>query len=181
MLVAAWVALGMEAGLRDAMQAGNSPVAPSFVLILGVFVATWARRGAALWACVLLGAASDLLTNVPAPGGETVTVLGPGALGLLAAGYTTHTLRAWMFRRNAVAVAFMCVVGGCVSAAVSVSLLKLRGAYDTIELSSATRELGWRAGSALYSAAVALLLVPVLTFIKPVFGFPAVGRGGRER
>ncbi len=180
-VVAAWIALGADLGLRDALQAGTAPILPSFVLILVIFVATWARRGAALWFALAIGAAADLVTNVATTSGDTITVLGPRALGMLTAGYTAYMLRAWMFRRNAVAVAVMSCVGGCVAGVVIVTLLKTRSAYDSLELGRATSELGVQILSAFYSGAAALLVAPVLGFLKPAFGFPSQGRVGRSR
>lgn len=178
-VIAGWIALGMEVGLRDALQLGDKGIAPSFVLIYIAFIAAWARRPHALWTALILGIITDLLTNVPVTTGETITIVGVSGLSYTLAAYTAYILRAWMFRRNALAVAFMSAASALVAAALAVTLLKIRSAYDPIQVGGATAELGQRAASALYTGVAALVVVWVLNLLRPLFKFPQNARGRR--
>jgi len=171
--VFAWLALGLETGLKDALQLGSSGVAPSFVMTLLAFVAASSTRSAALWAAASVGAALDLLNAQPVPGGvDEVVVFGPYTLGCMLAAYATVTTRPLVFRRSTIALAFLTFVFAAMAAVVVTALLAVRSWYDpTIEI-AAGRELLLRLGAALYSAGLALLLGPALGFLAPLFGFP---------
>ena len=58
--ILSWIALGMERGLKDAFQLGDSAIAPSFIVVLVVYIAAWARRPQALVLGLLIGLAADL-------------------------------------------------------------------------------------------------------------------------
>ena len=115
-LLLAWVFLGLEVGLRSAMPFGEAGVAPSFALILCVYVSMGATHGHAHWAALLLGACVDLASRRVLRGGGDVTVLGPNALGFLLACQLTLVMRGVVFRKNPLALAFLACVGGLVCA-----------------------------------------------------------------
>lgn len=178
--VAAWVALGMDVGLRDAFQLGDRDIAPRFAIILLAFVAAWARRRHVLWFSLILGLLVDLLTNIPLTTGDTATAVGPNAIGYLVGGYTAFILRAWMYRKHALAIAFLSAAAALVSAVITLAMLKARAAYDPVMMGSATSELGVRAATALYTGVVAVPVAMGLNWVRPVFRFPVPGRmGGR--
>jgi hypothetical protein len=167
----AWLFLGLEAGFRQALQIGHLDIAPSFVMILLVFVSLWARPIHALWAGILLGAGLDLLNLVTTTGGEDTAILGPWALAGLVAAYTVLNFRVMMFRRNPLTIAFLCAVAGGISGVVVMAILALRAFYDPIVIHSASRELGERLGSAVYTGVISIVVGPMLQFVGPWLGF----------
>ncbi len=169
-VIAAWIALGCEWGLRDALALGSTPIAPSFVLVLAVFVAMWAPSVSALTACLALGVAMDLLFQIPADEGAR-TIVGPHALALLLTGYTIVTSRTLVFRRNLRTAIFLTLLGGLIAAIVVTVLLALRSAYGDIQPGRAGTRLLHGFGSAAASAALALVLIPVLSLAAGAFGF----------
>lgn len=169
--ILAWIALGMEVGLRDAFQIGHTPLAPSFVMILIVFVALWARPLTLLAAACILGALLDLVNQVNTTHGESVVVLGPWALGSMLAAYTVLNFRAMMFRRNPITAAILCVLAGAIAAAVVVVLLRIRAQYDDIQVASAAAELLPRLGAALYTGLVAVPFIWLLNRLGGPLGF----------
>lgn len=169
--VVAWLMLGLESGFRQALQIGQLNVAPSFVLILLVFVSLWARPLHALWAAVFLGASLDMLNIVPTASGETVAILGPWALGCLLACYTVLNFRVMMFRRNPLTIAFLCAVGGGIASVVVLAVLAVRAIYDDIIIVSASSALWQLLASAAYTGMLALAVGPVLQYIGPWMGF----------
>ncbi|MDX2116121.1 MAG: hypothetical protein SFZ24_10965 [Planctomycetota bacterium] len=167
----AWLMAGMELGLRDALQIGNLALAPSFVMILLVFVALWARPQTALGVGLSLGALLDLLYVLPTQTGETAVLMGPWALGCTLAAYTVLNFRALMFRKNPLTMAFLCAVATAIANVIVLAILALRAFYDPILLPSATSELWQRLGTAVYTGVVALAVGPALQTLAPWLGF----------
>lgn len=180
-LVLAWIALGLENGLRDALQLGQSGVAPSFVMTLLAFIAASGSRLAALWGAVALGLALDLTHARPAPGGvDDVVIVGPWTLGCFVACYAAVTMRALVARRSAPAIAFLAVLVAAMAGVVATALFVVRSWYDPSVGASPVNELLVRLGSALYTGALALVLAPALLFLSGLCGFPHSSQG-RER
>lgn len=169
-IIIAWVALGCEWGLRDALALGSTPIAPSFVLVLAVFVSMWAPAAQALTACLALGLALDLLAQVPAGEGMR-TVVGPHALGLLLTGYTIITSRTLVFRRNLQTAVILTLLGGLIAAIVATLLLALRSAYGDIQPGRAGTRLLHGFASAGASALLAIVLIPLLSLASGALGF----------
>ncbi|MBL8746893.1 MAG: hypothetical protein JNK58_11120 [Phycisphaerae bacterium] len=180
--VVAWIFLGFESGFREALQVGQTNIAPSFVLILLVFVSLWAKPLHALWAAFFLGCSLDMLNQVPTRGGETVSLLGPWALGCMLAAYTVLNFRVMMFRRNPLTIAFLCAVGGGIASVVALAFVSLRGYYDDVVTLPASSNLFQHGASAIYTGILALLIGPALHWIGPWMGFrrPASLAGGRR-
>lgn len=180
--IVAWIFLGFESGFRETLQVGQTNIAPSFVLVLLVFVSLWARPLHAMWAAFLLGASLDMLNQVPTRGGETISILGPWALGCMLASYTVLNFRVMMFRRNPLTIAFLCAIGGGIAGVVALAFVALRGYYDDLVTVPASSSLFQHAASSVYTGALALLLGPVLNWIGPWMGFrrPASLAGGRR-
>lgn len=178
--IVAWICLGLEVGFRAALQLGDQAIAPSFVLVLIVFLGLWARPVQLLGVSMVLGALLDLLNLVPA-GTESIVVLGPWALGCTAAAYTVLNFRAMVFRRNPLAVAFLSTAGAMVANIVALSLLAFRAVYDDLALAGAGTELWLRLASSLYTGVLSLLLSPVLGALSGLMGLkrPVVGLGRR--
>lgn len=169
-VIAAWIALGCEYGMRDAFALGSTPIAPSFVLVLAVFIAMWAPSVHALFACAALGLALDLMLQLPA-GEEMRTVVGPHALGLLVAAYTVITSRSLVFRKNIQSAVFLTLLAGAILTITVTVLLGLRGLYGDIQPGRPGSRLAAGLGSALASAVLAIVAIPLLTLLSGAFGF----------
>lgn len=170
-VIAAWLVLGLEWGLRGAFALGSTPIAPSFVLVLAVFIAMWAPSMHALFGCVVLGLGLDLVFQVGAGEGMRV-VVGPHALGLLMMGYAVVTSRALVFRRNIQSGVFLTLLGGVLLAVVVTALISVRGAmYGDLDAGRPTTRLVSGLGSAVASAVLALVLIPLLSLMSGAFGF----------
>lgn len=118
-LIAAWLALGVRMGLAGCGGGtGPTAIAPSFVLVLAVFVAMWAPSVHALFGCVVLGLGLDLLMQLNAGEGMRV-VVGPNALGFLLMGYAVVISRSLVFRRNIQSGVFLTLLGGLLVAIVA--------------------------------------------------------------
>ncbi len=174
----AWIFIGLEGGLRDALQVGQLNIAPSFVLVLATMVALWASPSAAMGAAVVLGLALDMLYQVPhAHGTGDVVVLGPHALGFMLGAFLVLNLRAIAFRKNTLTLAVLCVLSGVCGALVVTAALSLRALYDPIEIGRPIAELGQRFASACATFVLALPVGFVLTRARRVFGFASDRRG----
>jgi rod shape-determining protein MreD len=172
-LLLAWVFLGLEIGLRAAMPFGEQAIAPSFALILAVYVSMGAPRAHALWASVLLGACVDLASRrvLLGPAGTSdLTVLGPNVLGFALSAQFTLTMRGVVFRKNPISLAFLAVLGGAVCAVLVVALLSIRSLYDPTEFRPGAA-LWQGLLSAVYTGLIALPLGAVLLMLNPVLGF----------
>lgn len=168
--IVAWICFGCQLGLRDALQLGSSTIAPSFVIPLLVFVALWARQGAALVAALVIGVMLDLINTWPTERGHDIVVMGPWAFGCMLAAYTTLNLRTMMFRKSIITIAILSVLGAAIAQIFGLALLTVRSSYDDIVLPSAAAELWPRLASAIYTGATALLIAPILQFIAPWLG-----------
>lgn len=169
-LIAAWLALACEWGLRGAAALGPTAIAPSFVLVLAVFVAMWAPSVHALFGCVALGLGLDLMMQLNAGEGMRV-VVGPHALGFLLMGYAVVISRSLVFRRNIQSGVFLTLLGGLLVAIVATALLGARGLYGDIEVGRLGGRLVTGFGSAVASAVLAVVMIPGLTLLSGAFGF----------
>lgn len=174
----AWVTLGLEAGFRPALQLGSLAVAPSFVMVLVVFIALWARTSTALGAAMLMGFCLDLLFVQATGGGETVPVVGPWALGCMLASYTVVNFRNMVFRTSPLTLAFLCTLGAAIANILVLAILTIRAKYDMIVVPSPAGELWQRLGAALYTGLLGLVLAPALNWIGPWLGFKKQSSGG---
>lgn len=165
-----WVLLGCEMGLRDALQLGDSSIAPSFVMTLVVYVSLWARTGPALVGAMSVGMALDILTVWPTASGEGVVMVGPWTFGYMLAAYTGINFRTMMFRRSAITVAMLSVLASAVASVVGLALVMVRASYDDILIGTAASELWARLASAVYTGALALVIAPALQFVGPWLG-----------
>lgn len=169
-LLLAWLFMGLEIGLRSSMPFGEAAVAPSFALILSIYVAMGAPSVQALWAAVLLGSCVDLASRRVLSEGGDLTILGPNALGFALSAQLTLVMRGVVFRKNPIALALMAMSGGLVCAVLVTALLTLRGLYDPL-LHRAGTELWHGVLSSVYTGLIALPLGAVLLALNPVLGF----------
>lgn len=179
-IAALWLALGLDVGLRDALQLGTS-AAPSLTLILVSFVALWGPRMHAIYGAIVAGVCLDLMGARATPGAtEAVTTVGPTALGAALGTYAVLTARAMVERTNILALPAMTVVLAALTHLVVVFCYSVRSGYDPAVSFEALPELGARGLSALYSGALAIPVGIVLTPMARLFGFhPHHGRRPR--
>ncbi len=175
----AWVALGLELGLRPAMAIGDTPVAPSFVLPLVVFVALHASAKHARWAALLMGLLLDLTWAIPVRDAPPVVLAGPYALGMLLAAQLVLTLRGVVISKNPLTLVVVTLFAGIVLQIVVVALVTLRAIplpwLGDVTAWRPAAELIRRLGAAAYTAGVALPLSFVLYALQPAFSFHTTG------
>ncbi|MDP7028751.1 MAG: hypothetical protein QF733_00850 [Phycisphaerales bacterium] len=105
LLVLAIIAVGLDSGLMGVFTLrGLGHATPSASACLITFVALQARPRAALWAAWVIGCMLDLS---PSSGGGvgTVAIVGPNALGAVAATQVVLLLRPVVFRRRVITMA----------------------------------------------------------------------------
>ncbi|MGH7133808.1 MAG: hypothetical protein ACREJO_17910 [Phycisphaerales bacterium] len=169
--IAGYLCLVLDMSLSHALELGDTGVAPGFVLPLVVWLALSASHRSALWAALALGAAVDLASPVRKPL-EAGYVLGPNALGFLAAAYLVITIRGTVMRRNPLALVTFTLIGGLLAALVAVALLFIRSKLDGgMSGFYPTSELLKRAGAAAYSMISAAALAVPFRLITPLMGF----------
>ncbi len=178
--VLSYLLLGAELALRDVLTIGSG-VRPLLILPLVVFVAMHAAPTVALWTGLILGCVIDLLARVPLAGGtDTAIILGPHALGYLAAAYVTLLLRGFLIRRNPLSLVFMTILGGLLSVAVVVGVVTMKNLISRTMVWSPGEQILSRGGSVLFSCVSSFLLAFVLRRLVGVLGLPdATGRRPR--
>jgi len=171
-----WLFIGLDLGFSSALQVGQTTMAPSFIVILLVFISMWATTGQSLTAAAILGLAADLVYMVPFSGDDDVVIFGPHALGFMLAAYTVRTMRALMYRRGALATGFLALVAALIAEIVVTSVLSVRSFYDGVLVGSATTRLFEGVGSAVLTGLVGVPVGWLLSPFRGVMGFPATGK-----
>jgi rod shape-determining protein MreD len=163
--ILAYIALGLQAGLSRAIEYKSA--SPDFVLLTVVFLAINAPRDTALLACFILGALHDFT--------------GQGTLGLLAFSYGLAAvfivaIQQAVNRRHPLTGFILTLFAG-ITVAVIISVHGLMRPPEPAPhqpvVYSPMSPLFY---SAIYSAILALILLPVLQKIRAVFHFQT-GRG----
>jgi hypothetical protein len=180
--VLGWLCLGLEVGLKGRLsfEIGTRLAAPSFVVPLAVFIAVCATPTQTLWTCLGLGLMLDLLSRVDVGRGtETITVIGPHALGLLVAGQFVLLTRGLMIRRNPLTIVALSIPAALLMHIVIVAFFTIRQVYAPIATWSTTAELATRFVSSLLTGGSALAVSIVLMPMAPALGLQPVH--GRRR
>lgn len=173
MAALAWLFLGLEQGLRDGLALGTIGIAPSFVFVLVAFVCMTAVRPAALWCCVGIGLAMDLLFRLPLRDGlGTATILGPHVMAYALACQLILALRGMMMRRNPLTLGFLSLVGSLVAYLVLDAFFAVRHAAGAPIAWETRRQLVSAAGSALYTGVIAVPLALLLFPLTAALGLP---------
>jgi len=154
-------------------------VAPSFTLILLVFIGLCAPSRVLGIAAVVLGILVDLQ-----PGPMAVPIIGPAALGYLAGAYVLVQLRSLVFRESVIAFASLVFVVGIAVQLVTVAMYTLRG----LPWPLAQPLVGWSASGELvhrflmlvYTTLLALPIGYVLLRSAAWWGFPGKSRHERR-
>lgn len=170
-LVLAYLLLGIDLAVKEAVRIGETSIAPSLVLPFVVFVSLFAPERWVLWFALCVGAAVDL-TSARAGGPGAVVVPGPGALGFLLGAYLVVLVRPWMIRRNPRSLVAMSLVCALVAQLVLMFVMSLRALYTEPAGWDVVSESWQRLVSAFYTCGVSLLMAAVLYPSFDVFGFP---------
>ncbi len=177
-----WLIFAILAYLGFALQLVLAPVwpmqghEPMVLLVLLVFIGLQAPAIAVAWSAVVLGVLADILQQ-----DMQVGLIGPWAIGFLAAGYALVQLRNLLFRDSMFTIGIMTLVAGIFALLVSTTLLAFRGVpllgNDPVE--------GFKASDALYLGFFTLLNTAVFAIpmgyallrTRTIWGFG--GRGSR--
>lgn len=177
--IVAYLLLGLERGLRDALAIG--PIQPSFLLALGAFIALSAPPMHAVWAGLILGLTLDLTGGWPMLAGAPQPIIGPYALGGVFMAQTILTLRGKLVRHHLATLAVLTLMGVLAAQAVVVGMLSIQSfTSDTLAFEPA-REALVRLGSAGYTALLAVPLGFLLIAAAPLFGFTGHGPRAWQR
>lgn len=172
---AAYVALTLHVGLGPLLRIAG--VSPDGLLILMVFIATWAGTMETLWAALALGLLADL-TGQAFPvtqGSGDFVLIGPCTLGSLVGAFTVLQLRGLMFRDSPLAWATLVFLAGTLSGLIAVTILIVRTAPWLMDMPIP----GWHAsdqlvrsfGQSVYSALLAIPVGWLLRKTLPFWGF----------
>jgi hypothetical protein len=177
--VLAYVLLGVQLALSPSLELG-AQVIPMIVFTLVVHVALHAPARGALWMALLTGLGVDLTSPaiVSQPGGSVTTtlILGPTALGYLAASYFVITLRPMVARNSLLAAGVITTVAGAIAHIAMVVLLSVRSTFDSAWGFDATRAMWAGFGSALYTGVAGAVLFILYRWLAPVLGTADTGR-----
>ena len=174
--VVLWIVLGIDVGLRSVLRIGDSPIAPSFVLPLIVFISLYAPGRAAMIASLITGLVIDLTSPVVVPGGSTILLPGPNALGMLLACQLVLGARGLVFLNSPITLIVLTPLAGAIWQIVVAAVFGARELYDPIGFNSGSMLVDGLVRSA-YSALAALVLWWPLRWIGPWFGFDAPHTG----
>lgn len=177
--VLAYVLLGVQLAVAPSLELGTQ-VIPMIVFTLVVYVSLHATPRGALWLALLTGLAVDLTSPaiVAQPGGSVTTtlMLGPTALGYLAASYFVITLRPMVARNSLLAAGVTTALAGAIAHIVIVVLLSVRATFDTTWGFEAARAMWSGFGSAVYTGVAGVALFIVYRGLAPVLGTADTGR-----
>lgn len=178
-----WLTFSILAYVGYALQVVLAPLwaindlyQPMLLLILLVFIALQAPGMTVAWSAIVLGLLVDILAiQQPVTG-----VLGPWALGFLAAGYALVQLRNLLFRDSMFTIAIMTFVAGIFALLVATTLHTLRQnvgllGNDPVVGFSAADQLVRGFLTLLYTAAVAVPAGYLLLKMRTLWGFSQRG------
>jgi len=150
-----WLLFAILAYLGYALQLVLAPLwpmsghEPLVLLILLVFIGLQAPAMAVAWSAVLLGLCVDIQLQQHEPG-----LIGPWALGFLAAGYALVQLRNLLFRDSMFTIGIMTLIAGIFALLVATTLHALR---DNIGILGNEPVEGFKAANQLYRGFFTLL------------------------
>lgn len=123
-----WLTFAILTYLGYALQLLLAPIwpmqghEPMVLLVLLVFIGLQAPPMAVAWSAILMGILMDILLQQHAPG-----LIGPWAIGFLAAGYAMVQLRNLLFRDSMFTIGIMTLIAGIFALLVATTLHALRG------------------------------------------------------
>lgn len=172
-----WLTFTITAYIGYALQLLLAPMwsingrEPMLLLILLVFVALQAPGMHAAWAAIVLGLLMDVLLN-----DYQTDLIGPWALGLLAAAYALVQMRNLLFKDSMFTIAIMTFVAGIFAQLVATTLHTMRDniavfGNTPVENFSAVDQLYHGFGTLLYTAIVAIPVGYLLLKSQSLWGF----------
>ena len=176
-IIFAYVGLALDISFMQAFRFkwGAIVVWPSVLTTVAVFVALFAPRMTALWACLALGALVDLAARDPALA-QISPVLGPHALGYVFGAVTILQLRAMVFRRRAITLGFLTALFVLCASLVVVAIYVIRSWFPATAVHwtdlRPMHEVLRRFVMALYCGLFAIPLGWLLIRTIPFWGFP---------
>lgn len=180
-VILAWIFLGAELGLKDALALGPMNIAPSFMFCLLTFLAMFTAPPRPSWIALALGIMMDLTFRIPLrDGAGSATIIGPYAISYLLSVQLITALRGVVIKRNPLTMGFLALVGSVVCNVSLVAIFTFRLWYgDPIELGThPSRELLARLASCAYTGGLATLLALVLF---PAGAWMGIGGGTKRR
>lgn len=178
-----WLTFAILAYLGFALQVVLKPIwpmqghEPLVLLILLVYIGLQAPAMAVAWSAIILGLLADIMPYQEVE----IGIIGPWAIGFLAAGYAMVQLRNLLFRDSMFTIGIMTLIAGIFALLVATMLQAFRG----VPLFGNEPVEGFRAAEQLYRGFFTLLntavfAIPVgygLLKMRPLWGFS--GRGSR--
>lgn len=182
LLVATYLALALQLGLLTLLQIGSggaagvsgfSGASPNWLLILLVLVAMWASPMEIAWTAIILGVIDDLTMRSFAFADRPAdyTLIGPGAIGFLVAGFAVLQLRGLVFRDSVLAAGTLVFIAGLLARVTTAAILALRTWSFAFDMPIP----GWHASDAIVQGFVevlmsALLALPVGLLFRQTLG-----------
>lgn len=177
-----WLTFAILTYLAFALQALLMPIwpmqghEPMVLLILLVFIGLQAPSMAVAWSALVLGVLTDIILQE-----HKVGLIGPWAIGFLAAGYAMVQLRNLLFRDSMFTVGIMTLIAGVFALLVATMLQAFRG----VPMLGNEPVVGFKAAEQLYlgfftllnTAIVAIPVGYALLQMRGLWGFS--GRGSR--
>jgi hypothetical protein len=176
----AYLALALDQGLSVLWSdlLGGWSAAPSFMLILAVFISLWAPPRATYVAWLVLGILTDLSIPrgaAPDTGLEAFWILGPAALGYLLGAYAAVETRTLFLRESPIALAALVLFAGTFVHLLTIALITWRGVFfplnEPVPLWSGTSQLFQHALELFYTAILAVPVAMLLRKTKDWFAF----------
>lgn len=185
-VVALWVLLGIEIGVKDVvtirLPSSGPGVSPSILVPFAMFLCLGAKPRVALIACLVIGVMIDLTFVMPlkAPTLQTTVLIGPYALGMGLGAQLALSMRDMLIVRNPLSIAFLSVCASMVMHIVIVAVLSVHRLYgDPIEFNTIS-ELFQRMVASLYTGLVGFLLAYILYPLAPTLGLNLGPRSSRR-
>lgn len=177
-----WLTFAILTYLGFALQLVLAPVwpvqghEPMVLLILLVFIGLQAPPMAVAWSAVALGLLADILQQQ-----HEIGLVGPWAIGFLAAGYAMIQLRNLLFRDSMFTIGIMTLIAGIFALLVATTLQAFRAiplfGNDPVADFKASDELYLGFFTLLNTAVFAIPLGYALLRSRALWGFS--GRGSR--
>jgi cell shape-determining protein MreD len=174
-LIVLLLTLALEMSLKRVFVFNDfANVAPSFVIVLLVYLALLAPRMQVMWAALLMGVLLDLSDPLQAPGGEIVYLIGPHAIGSVFAAFLIVQMRVVVFRQRLITMIVFVLLAFLAANVIRVLLLGVRGWFG--------EALVWGGGSvggellrvllvAVYSCVLAVPIGWLLLKSTPMWAF----------
>ena len=174
-----YLATAIQFGSRSLLHIGGA--APSFLLILAVYIGMAAPPMVVYWAFLILGALADLTYVLDAGDGVTDFVLvGPCALGFFCGGFAMLQLRSMVFRDSPVGLIFMVLVAGAFAHLLAVvALLAHSLVQEPLANWSAADEVVRRFFELVYTTILAVPLGMLLRRTRSLWSFEQPTHPGR--